>query len=74
MGRKLITGYTVERNNAWYLAMKKQNHKCARCDGSISSSIKAKQKKSWLIDKTAYCGTCSRIIKDGKENEQEKSN
>tara|TARA_Y100000593_G_scaffold36553_1_gene71062 strand:+ start:18400 stop:18624 length:225 start_codon:yes stop_codon:yes gene_type:complete len=74
MGRKLITGYRVERNKEWYLAIKKQKSRCARCDGSLNSSIKVKQKKSWLVDKKAYCGTCSRIIKDGKENEQEESN
>ena len=45
-------------NQPWSNAMKAQGHKCKRCDSPFSLSVRPKQKKKWLVDGVAYCGTC----------------
>ncbi len=67
----MIRGYTIDKNQEWFKAMKKQNYKCGRCDGMISASIRVAQKKRWLVDGVGYCGTCSRLIKDRRKKKDE---
>lgn len=66
----MARGYTVEKNQPWFLAMKKQEYRCARCKGMISTSIRKAQKARWLIEGVGYCGTCSVIVK-GENNDQQ---
>ena len=65
----MIRGYTVEKNQPWFKAMKKQDNRCARCKGMISTSIRKAQKERWIIEGVGYCGTCSVIVKKEKKNE-----
>ena len=70
MERKMVRGYTVEKNQPWFTAMKKQDYRCARCEGMISPSIRKAQKERWMINGIAYCGTCSVIIKEEIKNDK----
>ncbi len=64
MERNMVRGYTVEKNQPWFLAMQKQNNKCARCKGMISASIRKAQKERWLVKGAGFCGTCSVLVKN----------
>jgi ferredoxin len=66
----MITGWTMpdRKGDAWFKAMKKQDHNCARCNRRISNSISQAQKKRWMIEGRGYCGTCAILIKEGGKN------
>ena len=68
-GEKMVKGYTVEKNQSWPLAMKKQDCKCARCKSLLANNIKKAQKERWIVEGVGYCGTCSVIIKRGMKND-----